>query len=294
MAAAQVPSSTFVHRGACEGLGVATGLDSVSLESFDAGSCLLPAITTRPVLPLEEFRFVAELPHARAAVRLCWSRGLPLAAAAAMPAPEGSCERLGTTLRLMELSELAGGGLEVLAVGQKPFKVRGASVFAYRPQPAENVIQEGSKADMCNVLSVEMLTDDEHVVALSADAETAGINTMGERRASRSGSKVGDSRALRERVLELLRRIQTVEGGGGGELVEPPVSHEEDDDSDFSWWAATRLPLPPTARGILLRVPHAQQRLSICATVLAAALEEPSAQGVGGVMSGPAVPRSRL
>lgn len=61
---------------------------------------------------------------------------------------------------------------------------------------------------------------------------------------------------LRQQVLRLL-----------GTDAETAAAAPEDAES-FSWWAAARLPLPPWSRGQLLAVPDAEERLSICCTVL--------------------------
>lgn len=64
---------------------------------------------------------------------------------------------------------------------------------------------------------------------------------------------------LRARVLDFVRQSRPDVARGD---VPADLSH-------FSWWAASRLPLPPLARAPMLRIAFVEERLSICATVLA-------------------------
>jgi len=189
----------------------------------------LPAIISRPVLPLEEYTFGADALNSRAAVQLAQARELPLAAVAAMPAREGgSNEQLGVTLEIQKIVELPGGGLEISAVGAHRFRVLDRTVM-----PCQTLRGEPA---MSNAVSVEWLED------------------------PCTSPKAVDP--LREHVLSLLRTVRST-----------PISDEEvpENDADLSWWVAARLPLPPRARGVLLHVPTATERLSVCTKVLSAA-----------------------
>jgi len=195
----------------------------------------LPRIISRPVLPFEPTRFVAELPHARAAVRFSMNRGLPLAAIAAMPAKEGTSEVLGTAVRFESVTEHPNGDLEVDAVGLRPFKVISDRAQAYK-------LGQGERAVMINMVRVSWR--DDH----GTREKTASL-------------------ALRDQLFGLLESVGPVDSDemrNGKSLAS---------DAEFSWWVAARLPLPPAARGILLHISSAHERLSVCATVLAAASE---------------------
>jgi len=203
----------------------------------------LPAVISRPVLPLEEYKFGADVLNSRAAVQLAQSRELPLAALTAMPAREGSPnEQLGVTLQIKKIVELPGGGLEVSAIGAHRFRVIDRTVL-----PCQTLRGEPA---MSNAVSVEWL-DDECTPTMAVDP-------------------------IREHVLTLLRAVRAT-----------PFSDEEvpQNDADLSWWVAARLPLPPVARGVLLHVITAKERLSVCAKVLAAAAKAAADQPESSVNS---------
>lgn len=212
---------------------------------MEASSSWLPALITRPVLPLEEFTFKATHPHAVAAVRLCGIHGVPLAAMAAMPAPEhGADEMFGTSLRIDDITELDDNSLQVVATGLHAFRLLAERVQPYR-------LDENTVA-MTKMVRVTWLLD-----AAAKPSDTALEST-------------------RIRVMNLLRVLRPVSAGSWGT---PPQ-----DATEFSWWAAARLPLPPTARGLLLRVVSSNQRLETCDEVLTAATQasEPLPDADGG------------
>jgi len=135
----------------------------------------LPAVTCRPVLPLEKYTFRVYQPCALAAVQLSWNLKKPLAALAAMPAREGKPgEQLGVALELEDVVELAGGGLEVSSVGSRPFRVIGRNVTPCRvwgaPALSKTVSVEWLQ-DKATVTSWECVGLREHVLSLLRDAQ---------------------------------------------------------------------------------------------------------------------------
>jgi len=209
--------------------------NAMASERFEeATTSWLPALVTRPVLPLEEFTFGAAHPHAKAALQLCQSRGLPLAALAAMPEPEdGKAEWFGTSLHIEDVSELADGSLQVRAIGMQPFRV-----VAERVQPHRLESGTAAMSKMVRIMAVSC----EDNIGIHSDIATD---------------------ASCKHIHNLLRALRPIEASSWGK---PPA-----DATSFSWWATARLPLPATARGLLLRVESTKERLDICAEVLAAA-----------------------
>lgn len=234
--------------------------DQVSLDerSQDSESYWLPSLVTRPVLPLEEFVFRAAQPSALGAVRHCQIQGLPLAAVAALPEPEnGKGELFGTSLHVKNVTELADGSLQVEAVGLHPFRVESERVKPHR--------LGNEKVALVKNVRVTWLSGE-----VSEDASPVAS-------------------ATRERIMAALRQIRFAADGDWEAAPAEACS--------FSWWVASRLPLPASARGLLLRVDGAKARLDVCAEVLAAALhaKEPERVDAAGDLATAPIPfRSRL
>jgi Lon protease-like protein len=96
-----------------------------------------------------------------------------------------------------------------------------------------------------------------HAASAPGLVNIAGVEWFEENRGEHSSTAL----VLRRQVMELLQAIQPA-----SELQGEPASVAQ-----FSWWAVSQLPLPPQARGFLLRVRDPTERLSICMAILRSA-----------------------
>eukprot|EP00418_Pyrodinium_bahamense_P028953 CAMPEP_0179149714 /NCGR_PEP_ID=MMETSP0796-20121207/72550_1 /TAXON_ID=73915 /ORGANISM="Pyrodinium bahamense, Strain pbaha01" /LENGTH=248 /DNA_ID=CAMNT_0020850589 /DNA_START=51 /DNA_END=795 /DNA_ORIENTATION=- len=243
--------------GACSTV-AATELEEVrpvlatSAEAWRLGNQLgykalwLPAVTSRPVFfAARGVRVPGVAPTCTSSTAALLALGLPLAAVAVMPPRAGG--RIGTALRLEMVTELADGHVQARAVGFRSFRVLSEGIY-----PLQSRAEERAPA-MSNLVSISWFLVPE------------------------AGSRMACT-LLRRRICELLQAARLalardpgksrLRGGSSAALWDEPP--EAADDADFSWWVAARLPLPPTARGVLLHVPAAEERLSVCAAVLQA------------------------
>jgi len=235
------------------------------IHSPFASGLWLPVVSARLVFPFESCHFRVVRPHACAAVRACWERGLPLLTVVSdivgcnangpvnFPVSPGD---LGTALDLTSVTEIAelNGMLEVHAVGVRPYRVVDIGARVYRIASGSVDVAPSS---MVNVAAVE--TPGLVRVPGGGDIEPLG-------QAPPEGWA-----AFRRRLLWLCRATKLSKHASAASPSDITVSASQDapaDPAEFSWWLAAQLPLPGEALRLLLAVTGVYQRLSICSKVL--------------------------
>merc|ERR1712232_250322 len=92
-------------------------------------TCWMPAITCKPIMPLERFTFKAYQPSVIGSVERSWSSNKQLAAVLEGAAEDDSVEQVGIVLIVENVTKFECGSLEVCVVGDRPLRVIEKSVF---------------------------------------------------------------------------------------------------------------------------------------------------------------------